>query len=81
VAESGHHPTNATLRPAPRSIECPERGQAYGNNAKHAASALTFGKEVTVQTKGHDKYTDTLAAVLLPDGVNLDQEPVRQGWC
>ena len=27
-------------------IDCPEKGQAYGNNAKHAASALVFGKEV-----------------------------------
>jgi micrococcal nuclease len=25
-------------------IDCPEKGQAYGNNAKHAASALAFGK-------------------------------------
>jgi endonuclease YncB( thermonuclease family) len=29
-------------------IDCPEKGQAYGNNARYAASALTFGKEVTV---------------------------------
>jgi micrococcal nuclease len=28
-----------------RGIDCPEKGQAYGNNAKHAASALVFGKE------------------------------------
>jgi hypothetical protein len=28
-------------------IDCPEKCQAYGNNAKHAASKLVFGKEVT----------------------------------
>jgi len=36
-------------------IDCPEKGLAYGDNAKQAASALAFGKEVTVQTYGHDK--------------------------
>jgi endonuclease YncB( thermonuclease family) len=31
-------------------IDCPEKGQAYGQNAKHAASVLAFGKDVMVQT-------------------------------
>jgi endonuclease YncB( thermonuclease family) len=29
-------------------IDCPEKGQAFGNRAKQAASALVFGKVVTV---------------------------------
>ena len=62
-------------------IDCPEKGQAYGNNAKHAASALAFGKEVTLQTHGYDKYKRTLGDVILPDGMNLNQELVKQGWC
>ena len=28
-------------------IDCPEKGQAYGQRAKQAASDLVFGKEVT----------------------------------
>jgi len=28
-----------------------------------------------------DKYERTLADVLLPDGMNLNQELVKQGWC
>ncbi len=48
-------------------IDCPEKGQAYGSNAKQAASALDFGKEVTLQNHGKDKYGRTLADVLLPD--------------
>jgi len=48
-------------------IDCPEKGQAYGNNAKHAASDLAFGKDVTIQTHGYDKYTRTLGDVILPD--------------
>ncbi len=62
-------------------IDCPEKGQAYGNNAKHAASDLAFGKEVTLQTHGYDKYKRTLADVILPDGTNVNHELVKQGWC
>ena len=61
-------------------IDCPEKGQAFGKRAKQAASTLAFGKEVTIQTHGHDKYRRTLGDVLLPDGMNLNQELVKQGW-
>lgn len=60
-------------------IDCPEKGQAYGQKAKHAASALVFGKEVTLHTFGKDKYGRTIADVLLPDGMNVNQELVKQG--
>jgi endonuclease YncB( thermonuclease family) len=62
-------------------IDCPEKGQAYGNNANHAASSLVFGKEVTLQTHGKDKYGRTLADVLLPDGTNVNHELVKECWC
>jgi endonuclease YncB( thermonuclease family) len=62
-------------------IDCPEKGQAYGNNAKHAASKLVFGKEVTLQTHGHDKYKRTSADVTLPDGTNVNHTLVKDGWC
>jgi micrococcal nuclease len=62
-------------------IDCPEKGQAYGNNAKHAASALAFGKGVTIQTHGKDKYGRTLADVLLPDGTNVIHTLVKDGLC
>jgi len=45
-------------------IDCPEKGQAYGKRAKQAASELVFGKEVTLQTYGKDKYGRTIADVL-----------------
>lgn len=62
-------------------IDCPEKGQAYGQKAKQAASALMFGKEVTLQTHGKDKYGRTIGEVLLPDGTNVNQELVKEGWC
>jgi endonuclease YncB( thermonuclease family) len=62
-------------------IDCPEMGQAYGANAKQATSELVFGKEVTLHTHGKDKSGRTIADVLLPDGSNLNQRLVREGWC
>ena len=62
-------------------IDCPEKGQTYGQKAKHAASALVFGKEVTFQTYGKDKYGRTLAEVLLSDGTNVNTVLVAGGWC
>jgi len=53
-------------------IDCPEKGQAFGNNAKQAASALVFGRDVILQTHGQDKYKRTLADVLLPDGTHVN---------
>jgi endonuclease YncB( thermonuclease family) len=44
-------------------IDCPEKGQAFGNNAKQAASALVFGRDVILQTHGQDKYNRTLGEV------------------
>ena len=74
---NGHHAERIRLS----GIDCPEKGQAYGQKANHAASDLAFGKNITVQTHGHDKYKRTLGDVILPDGMNLNQELVKQGWC
>ena len=41
---NGHHPERIRLS----GIHCPEKGQAFGKQAKQAASALAFGKEVTL---------------------------------
>jgi micrococcal nuclease len=40
-----------------------------------------FGKEVTLKTHGRDKYGRTIADVLLPDGTNVNQQLVKEGWC
>jgi endonuclease YncB( thermonuclease family) len=40
-----------------------------------------FGKEVTLQPHGLDKYKRTLADVLLPDGTNVNHALVEDGWC
>jgi len=71
------HPERIRLN----GIDCPEKGQAFGNNAKHAASELVFGKDVTLQTHGLDKYHRTIADVLLSDGTNVNHTLVKDGWC
>lgn len=60
-------------------IDCPEKRQAYGNRAKQFTSQLVFGKEVTVQVAGRDRYGRPLGEVVLPDGRNLNQELVKAG--
>ena len=42
---------------------------------------MVFGKKVTLQTYGLDKYGRTLADVLLPGGTNVNHELVKEGWC
>ena len=49
--------------------------------AKQATSALVFGKDVTLQTFGLDKYGRSIADVLLQDGTNVNHTLVKDGWC
>ena len=49
--------------PIPLSLKLP---------GSQAASALVFGKNVTVETYGHDKYKRTIGEVFLPDGTNVN---------
>jgi len=71
------HPTRIRLS----GIDCPVKGQAYGQKAKQAASELAYGKEATLQTHGKDKYGRTIANVMLSDGANVNHTLVRDGWC
>ena len=62
-------------------IDCPEKGQPFGLFAEHTAADLVFGKKVTLLTHGLDEYGRTRGDVILPDGMNLNQELVRRGLC
>jgi endonuclease YncB( thermonuclease family) len=44
-------------------------------------SELVFGKDVTLQTFGKDKYWRTIADVILSDGTNVNHMLVKDGWC
>jgi endonuclease YncB( thermonuclease family) len=61
-------------------IDCPEKQQAYGTKAAQRTAELSFGKSVTVETFGRDKYGRTIGDVFLPDGRMLNEELVREGF-
>lgn len=75
--QHNHHPELIRLN----GIDCPEKGQPYSLLAEHAAADLVFRKQVTLQTHGLDEYGSTIGDVILPDGMNLNQELVRRGLC
>ncbi len=60
-------------------IDCPEKGQPFGTQAKAVTSAMAFGKEVTIRPVNRDKYGRTVADVVLPDGRILNRELVTLG--
>ena len=72
---NNRHPVRICLS----GIDCPGKGQAFGKRAKHALSALVFGRDVILQTHGQDKYGRTLTDGRLHDGTpvnhTLDQAP------
>src|SRR2546426_3984017 len=57
-------------------IDCPEKGQAFGQRAKQFTSAMVFGKTVTIQEHGQDMYGRTVGDVILLDGRVLNRELV-----
>src|SRR5580765_109099 len=62
-------------------IDCPEKGQQYGHQAKQATVEMVFGKEVLLQAYGRDRSGHILADVRLPDGTHVNHTLVKNGWC
>lgn len=73
-------PEKIPIRVRLAEIDCPEKGQPFGQKAKHATSELCFDRMVRVISKGHDRYDRSLARVVLPDGRILNEELVRAGY-
>lgn len=71
-------PEKTPLRVRLTEIDAPESGQPYGNRAKQALSALVFGQEVRLATRGEDRYGRTLVR-LYRGGLDVNAELVRQG--
>jgi micrococcal nuclease len=62
-------------------IDCPEKAQAYGKNAKQFASDLCFGKTVTVSSGGkRDRYGRVVGTVVTDDGTNVNEALVKAGF-
>jgi endonuclease YncB( thermonuclease family) len=71
---------NQTLTVRLAEIDCPEKGQAYGQAAKKFTSDLCFGKSVKLIGNTHDRYGRTVALVILPDGTNVNYQLVKNGY-
>ncbi len=63
-----------------RGIDCPEKSQAYGKQAKLLTSNLAFNKDVSVVEDGQDRYGRLIADIILPDHTSLSQNLVRAGY-
>lgn len=59
-------------------IDCPEKGQPFGDRAKQATAGLCFNKTVRVEKTGLDRYGRTLAFVYVGDTC-LNEELLKQG--
>lgn len=60
------------------AIDAPERGQAHGQAAKEALSALVFGKAVQVEPFEQDRYDRLVARLWLGD-LDVNAEMIKRG--
>ena len=61
-------------------IDCPEKKQPFGKVAKKFVSDKCFGKFVSLKgSLKPDRYNRIIAEVILEDGVNLNQELIKNG--
>lgn len=62
-------------------IDCPEKSQPFGKNARQYASDLCFGKMVTVTSSGkRDRYNRIVGTIVTNDGTNVNEELVKAGF-
>ena len=61
-------------------IDCPEKQQAYGNEATKFVMDLCLQKKVTAKIIGTDRYDRHLAEIILSNGHNLNRELVKYGY-
>ena len=62
-------------------IDCPEKGQRHGKEARRLAHRLSYGRVVLIESRGKERYGRTIGNVILPGGKNLNHELVRDGAC
>lgn len=60
-------------------IDAPERQQPYGRRSRRALCEMVCRREVQLETRAVDQY-GRLLATLYVDGINVNQEMVRQGY-
>ena len=61
-------------------VDSPEKVQDYGQRARQFTSDLAFGKTVRLIAHNTDRYGRTVGTIILPDGRNLNEELVKNGY-
>lgn len=61
-----------------QGVDCPEKGQDFGNVAKEFLSGYVFSKVVTVKKIGTDRYGRTIGMVTI-DGANVNEKLLEAG--
>jgi endonuclease YncB( thermonuclease family) len=59
-------------------IDCPERGQDFGQRAKQFTSEMAFGKDAAIEVRDVDRYGRLVARVTV-DGEDVSLALVRSG--
>jgi endonuclease YncB( thermonuclease family) len=60
-------------------VDCPEKGQPYGNRARRATADAVMGEEVNVHVMDTDRYGRTVALVAAPGREMLNGWLVKAG--
>ena len=60
-------------------VDCPEKGQAFGKNARQFTSDKVFGKTITFIETDKDRYGRSIAKVYYDKGKYLSEELIRAG--
>lgn len=66
-----------TLRLA--EVDCPEKGQPFGKNAKQLTSDLVYGKEILYYKTTSDRYGRIIAKVYFDKDQYLSEEIIKKG--
>lgn len=61
-------------------IDCPEKSQDFGQQAKAFTAKFAFAKKVKVISVGFDRYKRTIGEVILPNGKNLNNLLLSNGF-
>lgn len=61
-------------------VDCPEKGQPFGEKARQYTAGLCFGKLVKAVQQSKDPYGRVVAEVYLPDQRSLNATLVKAGY-
>lgn len=61
-------------------VDAPEKNQDFGQRSRQFTSDLAFGKFVKLIEHNKDRYGRTVGTIILPDGRNLNEELVKEGY-